>query len=54
MAKTPLNARDATRRRLNFDALVPPTSGPGESPRIGDGGRLSGLGMELGGELVSS
>ena len=47
VAKTPLTARDATRRRLNFDALVPPTSGSGDT-------KLRGLGMELGGELVSS
>jgi hypothetical protein len=49
-SKTPGTMRDATRRRLNFDALVP----PGDSPRIGEGTRLSGLGMELGGELMSS
>lgn len=50
-SKTPLAARDA-RRRLNFDNLMPPT---GDSPRIGHGEtKLSGLGMELGGELVSS
>jgi hypothetical protein len=51
--KTPLTARDATRRRLNFDTLMPPSTG--DSPRIGhDTTKLSGLGMELGGELVSS
>jgi hypothetical protein len=51
--KTPLNSRDATRRRLNFDNLMPPSTG--DSPRIGHGDtKLSGLGMELGGELVSS
>jgi hypothetical protein len=49
-AKTPLAAREA-RRRLNFDGLHPPT---GDSPRIGVDSKLSGLGMELGGELVSS
>jgi hypothetical protein len=50
-AKTPLAAREA-RRRLNFDSLHPPTS---DSPRIGDPDvKLNGLGMELGGELVSS
>lgn len=53
LAKTPLAAKEA-RRRLNFDSLVP----PGGSPVMGTGGRGSmtketGLGMELGGELVS-
>ncbi|QDS71490.1 hypothetical protein FKW77_004525 [Venturia effusa] len=48
--KSPLAGRD-TRRRLNFDGLHPPT---GESPRIGVDSKLNGLGMELGGELVSS
>ena len=52
--KTPLAARDA-RRRLNFDTLAP----PGQSPNPGTAARNSlskatGLGMELGGELVSS
>ncbi|KIV99845.1 uncharacterized protein PV09_08514 [Verruconis gallopava] len=51
-SKTPLTARAGTRRRLNFDNLMPPSSG--ESPRIGHDSKLSGLGMELGGELVSS
>jgi hypothetical protein len=52
--KTPLTVRDATRRRLNFDNLMAPSAG-GDSPRIGHGdSKLSGLGMELGGELVSS
>ncbi|MCJ1469347.1 hypothetical protein MMC07_007980 [Pseudocyphellaria aurata] len=51
--RTPLAAKEA-RRRLNFDSLVP----PGGSPIIGTVGRGSvgkeaGLGMELGGELVS-
>lgn len=46
-SRTPMT-REATRRRLNFDALVPPTSGSG------DGNKLRGLGMELGGELISS
>lgn len=50
-AKTP----NASRRRLNFDALMPP---PGDSPNIGTFGRsprgkVTSLGMELGGELVS-
>lgn len=54
LAKTPLAAKEA-RRRLNFEQLVP----PGNSPNLGSVGRNllgreSGLGMELGGELVSS
>ena len=50
LAKTPLAAKEA-RRRLNFDPLVP----PGGSPNMGGTGRKdTGLGMELGGELVSS
>ena len=54
MTKTPLAAKEA-RRKLNFDSLVP----PGGSPNISNVGRgitakESGLGMELGGELVSS
>ena len=48
LMKTPLAAKDA-RRRLNFDSLVP----PGGSPSIGRGSSSTGLGMELGGELVS-
>jgi len=53
LAKTPLAAREA-RRRLNFDGLAP----PGGSPTLNNIGRAamskdSGLGMELGGELVS-
>ncbi|KAF2086310.1 hypothetical protein K490DRAFT_20855, partial [Saccharata proteae CBS 121410] len=53
--KTPLAAREA-RRRLNFDTLLPPT---GNSPNIGSHDRArngkmeTGLGMDLGGELVS-
>lgn len=51
--KTPLAAKEA-RRRLNFDSLAP----PGGSPTIGtvarnSTGKEAGLGMELGGELVS-
>lgn len=47
--KTPAATREA-RRRLNFDNLVP----PGESPRIGNRiVKVEGLGMDLGGELVS-
>lgn len=53
LPKTPLAALEA-RRRLNFDSLVP----PGGSPNLSNIGRGSinkenGLGMELGGELVS-
>ncbi|PSN62640.1 hypothetical protein BS50DRAFT_125934 [Corynespora cassiicola Philippines] len=51
-SKTPAAAREA-RRRLNFDTLVPPTN---DSPRAMDRPRLpkvEGLGMDLGGELVS-
>ena len=44
-SKTPVAAREA-RRRLNFDTLLPPTS----DSRIP---KVEGLGMELGGELVS-
>ncbi|KAJ4291113.1 hypothetical protein N0V90_010311 [Kalmusia sp. IMI 367209] len=44
-AKTPIAAREA-RRRLNFDTLLPPTS-DSRMPKV------EGLGMELGGELVS-
>ena len=52
-AKTPLAAKEA-RRRLNFDTLLPPGGSPNLS-NIGRGpmGKESGLGMELGGELVS-
>ena len=52
--KTPLAAKEA-RRRLNFDTLIPPTASPNLS-NIGRGSVVkdSGLGMELGGELVSS
>ena len=53
LPKTPLAAIEA-RRRLNYDSLVP----PGGSPNLSNIGRGSitkenGLGMELGGELVS-
>ncbi|MCJ1271825.1 hypothetical protein MMC22_011730 [Lobaria immixta] len=52
-AKTPLAAKEA-RRRINFESLAP----PGGSPNIGtvvrgSVGKEAGLGMELGGELVS-
>jgi hypothetical protein len=54
LAKTPLAAKEA-RRRLNFDNLVPPGGSP-NLRNIGRGSMIkdSGLGMELGGELVSS
>jgi hypothetical protein len=52
-AKTPLAAREA-RRRLNFDALMPPSNGTTPELPSSDGKVLTGLGMELGGELVSS
>ncbi|KAI9850754.1 MAG: hypothetical protein M1838_005165 [Thelocarpon superellum] len=51
-AKTPLAAREA-RRRLNFDALVPPTGSPHLNALTGGSTKQTGLGMELGGELVS-
>lgn len=52
---TPVKGRGtpiaAARRRLNFDQLAPPTG----SPSVSSGNtRHTGLGMELGGELVSS
>ncbi|KAF1843663.1 uncharacterized protein K460DRAFT_342083 [Cucurbitaria berberidis CBS 394.84] len=48
--KTPAAIRES-RRRLNFDNLVPPT---GDSPGIGARiPKVEGLGMDLGGELVS-
>lgn len=50
LTRTPLAAREA-RRRLNFDAVAP----GGGSPSIGPApSKTHGLGMELGGELVSS
>ncbi|KAF2827225.1 hypothetical protein CC86DRAFT_405365 [Ophiobolus disseminans] len=49
-AKTPAAAREA-RRRLNLDNLHPPT---GEGPSmLAQIGKIEGLGMDLGGELVS-
>ena len=52
LPKTPLAAIEA-RRRLNFDSLVPPAGSPNLS-NIGRGStKENGLGMELGGELVS-
>ena len=53
LPKTPLAAIEA-RRRLNFDNLVPPSGSPNLST-IGRGSisKENGLGMELGGELVS-
>jgi Whi5 like len=50
--KTPIAAREA-RRRLNFDTLMPPSNGASGDLHSGDG-KVNGLGMELGGELVSS
>jgi hypothetical protein len=47
-ARTPLATREA-RRALHFDGLMPPAP---NSPEQGK--RVTGLGMELGGELVSS
>ncbi|KAJ5174437.1 uncharacterized protein N7482_000314 [Penicillium canariense] len=44
-ARTPLSTKDA-RKRLNFDALVPPST---SSPRFR--GNESGLALQLGGEL---
>ena len=54
LVRTPLAAKEA-RRRLNFDALVPPGLGSPNTSNIGRGSKNkdSGLGMELGGELVS-
>jgi hypothetical protein len=49
-AKTPAAVREA-RRRLNFDNLHPPT---GEAPHnVTYTGKIEGLGMDLGGGLVS-
>ncbi|KAK3720546.1 hypothetical protein LTR37_003595 [Vermiconidia calcicola] len=50
--RTPAAAREA-RRKLNFDGLVAPSSTSPVLTRSGSG-RGEGLGMELGGELVSS
>ena len=54
--KTPLAAREA-RRSLNFVILVPPCRGGGGGSWsvsiVGRGSASTGLGMELGGELVS-
>ena len=47
--RTPATTKEA-RRKLNFDNLMPPTS----SPVLTRSARSDGLGMELGGELVSS
>lgn len=51
LTKTPLAAKEA-RRRLNFDSLLPPTGN--HSVGRTSAGKESGLGMDLGGELVSS
>ncbi|MCJ1373787.1 hypothetical protein MMC20_005017 [Loxospora ochrophaea] len=53
MSKTPLAAREA-RRRLNFDTIVAPNGSPVSNVGRGVASSSSGLGMELGGELVSS
>ena len=48
--KTPAAAREA-RRRLNFDNIVPPS---GDGAHMGNRmAKVEGLGMDLGGELVS-
>ncbi|RVD82872.1 uncharacterized protein DFL_007283 [Arthrobotrys flagrans] len=46
--RTPMTMQ--ARRRLNFDGLVPPSPMNGSQ---GSQGKVTGLGMELGGELVS-
>ncbi|SLM37120.1 hypothetical protein LPUS_06850 [Lasallia pustulata] len=53
LPKTPLAAKEA-RKRLNFDTLAPPGGSPNTGAMArGSMGRATGLGMELGGELVS-
>lgn len=59
-AKSPSRVKSSfavkeTRRKLNFEALQPPSGSPNlTSPRgSGNGRQVTGLGMELGGELVS-
>lgn len=52
VSKTPLAVRE-TRKRLNFDALLPPGASP-LTIHTPDTEATKGLGMELGGELVSS
>lgn len=51
-AKTPLAAREA-RRRINFDALLPPSPNIAGFDRSAVSKAETGLGMDLGGELVS-
>ncbi|KAG8529240.1 uncharacterized protein KY384_005875 [Bacidia gigantensis] len=51
ISRTPLAAKDA-RRKLNFDSLVPPNGSPPLS-NVGRGSIKTGLGMDLGEELVS-
>ena len=46
LMKTPLAAKEA-RRKLNFDALIPPSG----SPNVGRGSGNAGLGMDLDGDL---
>lgn len=53
LPKTPLAAKEA-RRRLNLDSLVAPGGSPNlTSVKRGPTTKDMGLGMELGGELVS-
>lgn len=49
--RTPMTMQ--ARRRLNFDGLVPPSPMNGSQGSQGSQGKVTGLGMELGGELVS-
>ncbi|KAI4213503.1 MAG: hypothetical protein LQ351_004004 [Letrouitia transgressa] len=52
LPKTPLAAKEA-RRRLNLDSLIPPNGSPTLNGTTRDSSKNTGLGMELGGELVS-
>lgn len=53
LPKTPLAAKEA-RRRLNLDSLIPPNGSPTlNGTTRGSSTKDTGLGMELGGELVS-
>ncbi|KAK6342680.1 hypothetical protein TWF718_008073 [Orbilia javanica] len=49
--RTPMTMQ--ARRRLNFDGLMPPSPMNGSQGSQGSQGKATGLGMELGGELVS-
>lgn len=51
-AKTPLVASSA-RRKLNFDNLLPPSGTPSMAAPRDNARKDTGLGMDLGGELVS-